>query len=78
MRSLWQALALAGGTGFVTAIGVHPLIGYTDSTHLAPAYLGALMFVAGLISSYKPMCCGVNGTPSRTLTCNQDVRSIAP
>jgi hypothetical protein len=27
-RSLWQALALAGSTGFCTAIGVHPLIGY--------------------------------------------------
>ena len=55
-RSLWQALALAGGTGFVTAIGIHPLIGYTDFTHLAPAYVGAAMFVAGIIISYKPMC----------------------
>ena len=56
-RSLWQAVVLAGGTGFVTAIGVHPLIGYTDFTHLAPAYAGAVMFVAGVALTYKPMRC---------------------
>jgi hypothetical protein len=55
-RSLWQAIALAGGTGFGTAIGIHPIIGYTDFSHLAPAYLGALMFVTGLSLCYKPMC----------------------
>jgi hypothetical protein len=57
-RSLWQAVALAGGTGFLTAIGVHPLIGYTDFTHLAPAYLGAVIFLAGIALCRKPMCRG--------------------
>lgn len=53
--SLWQVLALAGGVGFATAIGVHPLIGYTDFSHLAPAFVGLGLFVAGLWLSYAPM-----------------------
>ena len=55
-RSLWQAIALAGGTGFVCAIGVHPFIGYMDFIHLLPAYIGALMFIGGLLLCRKPMC----------------------
>ena len=54
-RSLWQVLALVGGVGFATAIGVHPLIGYTDFSHLAPAFVGLGLFVAGLWLSYMPM-----------------------
>ena len=47
-RGRWQALALAGGAGFLTAIGIHPLVGYTDAWHLAPAVGGAVLFAAGL------------------------------
>lgn len=54
-RSLWQVLALTGGVGFATAIGVHPLIGYTDFSHLAPAFAGLGLFVAGLWGSYEAM-----------------------
>src|SRR5208283_4340065 len=36
-RSLWQALLIGGIAGWSTAIGVHPLIGYNDAGHLAPA-----------------------------------------
>jgi len=50
-RSLWQAILLAGGVGFTTAIGIHPVIGYTSFSHLLPAYIGALMFLAGMILS---------------------------
>ena len=57
-RSLWQVLALAGGVGFATAIGVHPLIGYTDFSHLAPAFLGLGLFVGGLWLSYPVMHSG--------------------
>jgi len=53
--SLWQVLALAGGVGFATAIGVHPLIGYTDFSHLAPAFVGLGLFVTGLWLSYPSM-----------------------
>jgi hypothetical protein len=55
-RRLWEAVLLAGSTGFVTAIGVHPLIGYTEFSHLAPAYLGAVMFSVGITICRKPMC----------------------
>ncbi|HKR66096.1 MAG TPA: hypothetical protein VJZ00_20360 [Thermoanaerobaculia bacterium] len=48
-RSLWQALAVAGASGFITAIGVHPAIGYLSATHLAPAVMGALLFTTGLV-----------------------------
>jgi hypothetical protein len=54
-RSLWQALCLAGLVGFATAIGVHPLVGYTNLFHLAPAILGAIIFLTGLLLSFKPM-----------------------
>ena len=52
-RSLWQALAIVGLAGFGTAIGVHYPIGYTNVTHLAPAYLGTAMFVAGMMLTYR-------------------------
>jgi len=34
----------------------HCDIGYTDTVHLAPAYLGALLFSAGIALCRKPMC----------------------
>jgi hypothetical protein len=48
-------LCLAGVVGFATAIGVHPVVGYTNLAHLAPAILGAIIFLAGLLLSFKPM-----------------------
>lgn len=47
-RSLWQALAVAGLTGFCTAIAVHPLIGYTNLFHLGPAIAGCCVFFLGM------------------------------
>jgi hypothetical protein len=55
-RSLWQALALAGTVGFATAIGIHPLVGYLSVSHLAPAVLAAVIFIVGLVLTYRPMC----------------------
>ncbi|MEX0885777.1 MAG: hypothetical protein WD009_04980 [Phycisphaeraceae bacterium] len=54
-RALWQALLVTGVVGFGTAIGVHLPIGYTTLTHLAPAYLGALMFAVGITLTYPAM-----------------------
>lgn len=48
-RSFIQTVAIMGLTGFGAAIGVHPAIGYTDFTHLAPAYLGAAVFAATVL-----------------------------
>lgn len=54
-RSLWQVLCVAGVIGFAAAIGIHPLVGYNDLIHLAPAILGAIMFLVGLALCWKPM-----------------------
>lgn len=48
-RSLWQALLITGVSGFATAIGVHPAIGYNDLIHLAPAMIGAAIFTVGIV-----------------------------
>lgn len=48
-RSLWQALGLAGLSGFGAAVGVHLVIGYTDVIHLAPAVAGSVIFAVALI-----------------------------
>ncbi|HEV7299853.1 MAG TPA: hypothetical protein VGN72_10845 [Tepidisphaeraceae bacterium] len=54
-RSLWQVLLWAGGVGFATAIAVHPVIGYTSFTHLAPAGVVAALFGVGMTLCYRPM-----------------------
>jgi len=48
-RNLWQALGLAGLFGFATAIGVHPVIGYTNLFHIAPAIVGCVAYAVGLV-----------------------------
>jgi hypothetical protein len=54
-KSLWQILCVAGVVGFATAIGIHPLVGYLSFSHLAPAMMGALVFLVGLLLCFKPM-----------------------
>jgi hypothetical protein len=54
-RNLWQILLFAGVTGFTTAIGIHPVVGYNDLVHLAPAVFGAVIFLCGMILSFKSM-----------------------
>jgi hypothetical protein len=46
-RSFVELIVLMGLAGFGAALGVHFAVGYTDVTHLAPAYLGCLLFAAG-------------------------------
>jgi hypothetical protein len=54
-RSLWLVLGLVGLVGFGTAIGVHPAIGYSDAVHLAPAVLGASVYLTGMIFTFRHM-----------------------
>jgi len=61
-RSLWQALWIMGGAGFGTAVGVHFPIGYTNAMHLAPAFLGAAMFIVGMALTHNEMLRG-GGSP---------------
>ena len=51
-RGLWWVLCLAGLAGFGSAIGIHPIIGYDDPIHLAPAVGGAALYLAGLVLTY--------------------------
>lgn len=46
-RSLIEVVAIMGMFGFASALGVHFAIGYTTFTHLAPAYAGLSIFLAG-------------------------------
>lgn len=61
-RTLWIALLLSGVIGFACAIGVHPIVGYTSFTHLAPAYAGAIAFLLGIALLYRPMWHGQPGS----------------
>ena len=47
-RAARQALAIAGASGFGTALFVHSAIGYTDLLHIAPAIVGLCLFAMGL------------------------------
>jgi hypothetical protein len=55
-RALWQALLVGGIAGWSSAILVHPIIGYTEPIHLAPAVIGAMLFFVGLALTYSSMC----------------------
>jgi hypothetical protein len=46
-RAARQAIAIAGVSGFASAILVHPAIGYNDWWHLTPAVGGAVIFAYG-------------------------------
>lgn len=54
-RSLWQVLAVAGSVGFVTVVGVHPVIGYLSASHLAPAVVVSVVFVVGILLCFRNM-----------------------
>lgn len=47
-RSLRRTLGWGGVVGWGPAILVHPMIGYTDPLHLAPAVTGAALLAVGL------------------------------
>ncbi len=55
-RGLWWTFLAAGLFGFGTAIGIHPIVGYTSFIHLLPAYVGALAFLIGMNALRKPVC----------------------
>jgi hypothetical protein len=49
-RSFVEIMLLMGSCGFGAALGVHFAIGYLNIVHLAPAYLGFGIFLAGVLS----------------------------
>jgi hypothetical protein len=48
-------LAFSGVIGFAAAIGIHPVVGYNSLMHLAPAIIGALIFLVGLALTFPTM-----------------------
>jgi hypothetical protein len=50
--ALWQALVVAGVTGFGSAIGVHFAMHYLIVSHLVPAWIGAAIYALGIIGLY--------------------------
>lgn len=54
-RALWQALLIGGIAGWTSAILIHPIIGYTQPIHLAPAVAGATLFFVGLMLTHSTM-----------------------
>jgi hypothetical protein len=50
--ALWQALLAGGMMGFGCAIGVHYPMGYLSASHLAPAWIGALIYTVGIVCLY--------------------------
>jgi len=53
-RALWQALVAAGLIGFGCAIGIHYPMGYMSVSHLAPAWVGAIIYLMGM-AMYRPV-----------------------
>ena len=47
-RALWQALLAGGVMGFGCAIGIHYPMDYLSVSHLAPAWVGAMVYVTGI------------------------------
>ena len=48
-RNFVEVIGMMGLYGFGAALGVHVAIGYLNFTHLAPAYAGAVLFLAGFL-----------------------------
>lgn len=61
-RWLWWTLLIAGGAGFVAALGTHAAVGYVDTWHLSPAYLAVLLYLLGLVLS-RPFLCRADPLP---------------
>jgi hypothetical protein len=77
-QGLWEVLGLAGLSGFGTAIGVHPAIGYDDPIHLAPAVCGAALSLVGLVLTYRPMCHSEEERPHERSLPGRKAKPVAP
>jgi hypothetical protein len=55
---VWWTLAGSAAAGFLPAVAVHMVIGYTDAMHLAPVYTGIALTGVALILSRRYLCAG--------------------
>ncbi len=63
-RWLWWAFLASGLPGFLTALGVHLAVGYTDFEHLAPVYLALALFALALGFSHPYLCAPAAPAPT--------------
>nr|BFE79618.1 hypothetical protein GCM10020093_022190 [Planobispora longispora] len=57
---VWWSSALAAAAGFLPAVVVHMIIGYTSFVHLAPVYAG-IGLTALALSLARPYLCAGRG-----------------
>jgi hypothetical protein len=55
-RWLWLTYCLAGPPAYLSAIGVHLIVGYVNLWHLAPVFIAFAMYGCGLLLSYPYLC----------------------
>jgi dihydroorotate dehydrogenase len=67
-RWLWWTYLASGLPGFLTAIGIHLAVGYTNFEHLAPVYLAMTLYTLALALSYPYLCDIAPGTTSYAIT----------
>ncbi|ROP35423.1 hypothetical protein [Saccharothrix texasensis] len=53
---VWWSLALAAAAGFLPALVVHGVIGYTDAGHLAPVFAGLGLTATALVLARPYLC----------------------
>ncbi|MCC8246555.1 hypothetical protein [Saccharothrix luteola] len=53
---VWWSLALAAAAGFLPAVVVHGVIGYTDAGHLAPVFVGIGLTATALVLARPYLC----------------------
>jgi hypothetical protein len=53
---VWWTLLGSGLSAYVPTLIVHFAVGYTDPGHLAPAFVGLLLFLVALLLSYPYLC----------------------
>jgi len=53
---VWWSLLASGLVALISTLAVHCSIGYTNAFHLAPVYIGGLMFLLSLCFSYRFLC----------------------
>lgn len=62
---VWWTLAGTAVAGFLPAVLIHMVIGYTSAEHLAPVYLGIALTAAALVLS-RPYLCASSAAPTVT------------
>jgi dihydroorotate dehydrogenase len=52
-RWIWNTLAIGALPAFIAGIGTHIFIGYTTFIHLLPVYFLVILYLLGLVLSYR-------------------------